>query len=37
MNNRKIKEIVKRILKESVDQSKVTDIVNKLNMFKDTY
>ena len=31
MNNRKIKEIVKRILKESVDQSKVTDIVNKLN------
>ena len=30
MNNRKIKEIVKRILKESVDQSKVTDIVNKL-------
>jgi peptidoglycan hydrolase-like protein with peptidoglycan-binding domain len=30
MNNRKIKEIVKRILKESVDQSKVDQIVKNL-------
>lgn len=30
MNDSKIKEIVKRILKESVDQSKVTEIVKKL-------